>query len=543
MYKYCPLAEVRSYDKTVLKAMALTDKFGKFSEVFTLGISKVDGLVVSRLFAACQVEVQRLGNGELGTEENKIAAGKLLEKVIIETQQNSYATERSQAMRSRNELLKALTMFTADGMKIVSRMYDAYGELDAAKKSKDAARIKKAEKQLVKSVAVATNIAVYMTAIAWAFGFIYDREEDEDETGWDKMLRLVTSTFGNFIGALPIISDLYDYILNGFEIESVTFDTVNNIFASVNNISKDTVSIVTGNGSRSIEDINRDLRTLLYGIGQATGIPFRNVYNLARGIIGNASSTAGYYIDSKFYETNLATDLDEALKRGDNSKANYIMGLLYGERVNKEVSNAQRDEIVRLSKLDYKVLPKDLPDKIKRDGKEYELTASQKNMLSTEYSKVVTQIDKLISSSFYKSLSNKDRAYMIDYYHDKYYEMAVNKVLGITDEKTVVYDAIGFETYARFSFATKGIESDKDKNGNTISGSKKAKVIDAINKTKVAEENRLLYLASIGYKLTDAEVSKLVKYLNSLKLSASEKKQLAEMCGLEYKNGKITAKN
>ena len=539
LYKYCPLAEVRSYDKTVLKAMTLTDKFGKFSEMFTAGISKVDSLVVSRLFAACQVEAQKLGHGELGTEENKIAAGKLLEKVIIETQQNSYATERSQAMRSKNELLKAITMFTADGMKIVSRMYDAFGELQAAKDSKDTARIKKARKQFAKSVAVAVNIAVYMTAIAWAFGWIYDREEEEDETGWDKMLHLTLDVTGNFISALPVVSELYDYMVNGFEVEGVAFDTFNNLLNGINNIRKDLESIVTQSGERTIEDINRDLRTLLYGVGQATGLPFRNVYNLARGIIGNTSSKAGYYLDSKFYKTNLSSDLDDALTRGDNSKANYILGLLYGERVNKDVSNAQREEIIRLAKLDYNVLPKDLPDKIKRDGKEYVLTATQKDKLSEEYAKVVAQIDNLISSNFYLSLSNKDKAYMIDYYHDKYYEMAVNKALGFTDAKAPLYNAIGFRTYARLAYTTKGIESDKDKNGNTITGSKKEKVIAAVAKTGITEEKRLLYIASLGYKLTESEQKKLIKYLNSLGVGASTKKKLAELCGYEYKNGKI----
>ena len=543
LYKYCPLAEVRSYDKTVLKAMTLTDKFGKFSEMFTAGISKVDSLVVSRLFAACQVEAQKQGKGELGTEENKIAAGKLLEKVIIETQQNSYATERSQAMRSKNEFLKAITMFTADGMKIVSRMHESFGELQVAKKSGDDAKIKKAKKKFAKSVAVAVNIAIYMSAIAWAFGLIYDREEEEDETGWDKMLHLTLDVTGNFISALPGVSELYDYCVNGFEVEGVAFDTFNNLLSGINNIRKDLESIVTQSGERTIEDINRDLRTLLYGVGQATGLPFRNVYNLARGIIGNTSSKAGYYLDSKFYKTNLATDLEEALARGNNSKANYILGLLYGERVNKEVSNAQRDEVVRLSKLGYKVLPKDIPDKIKRDGKEYNLTASQKDAISTEYSKVVAQIDKLISSSFYKSLTNKDRAYMIDYYHDKYYEMAVNKALGITDKNTAIYNAIGFRTYARLAYTTKDITSDKDKNGNTIAGSKKEKVIVAVGKTGITEEKRLLYIASLGYKLTDAEQTKLIKYLNSLSVSSSTKKNLAEMCGFEYKNGKIYAKD
>jgi hypothetical protein len=538
---YCPLAAVRNYDAAVIKAMSVSDKVGKVSKALTWGIGKVDRLVVRRLFAACQVEVQKRGQGEIGTEQNKIAAGKLLEQVIIETQQNSYATERSQAMRSNNEVLKSMTMFTADGMKVISRMYDAFGELRTAKKSGDKVKIKKARKKLAKSVSVAVNIAVYMTAIACLFNWIYDRDDEEEDE--EKLLSLTMDTIGNFINALPILSDLYDFCVDGFEVESPIMDTINNIFSGINNIRKDAVSIVKRDGKRSMQDINRDLRTMLYGIGQATGIPFRNAYNLARGFIGNFTKTGGYKLDAKFYETSLASDLEDAIEKGDNYKASYVMSLIYDERVDKSVSQKQIDEIVRLSKLDYKVLPKTIPDEVKRNGKTYTLTASQKDSISSEYSAVTKAIDDLISSSFYRGLSNEDKAYMIDYYHDKYYDMAVNKTLKFTNKDKILSDILGFGKYAELNFTIKDIETDKDKNGNTISGSKKEKVIKAINKTSMSTEKKLLYIASLGYSLTEKEEKKLIKYLNSLKIGTSTKKKLAELCGFEYKNGKIISKS
>lgn len=538
---YCPLAAVRNYDAAVIKAMSVSDKVGKVSKALTWGIGKVDRLVVRRLFAACQVEAEKRGSGKIGTEENKIAAGKLLEQVIIETQQNSYATERSQAMRSKNEFLKAVTMFTADGMKIVSRMHEAYGEMRAAKKSGDTVKLKKARRKFARSVAVAVNIAVYMTAIACLFNWIYDRDDEEEDE--NKMLSLTMDTIGNFISALPIISDLYDFMVDGFEVESPMMDTVNNIFSGINNIRKDAVSIMKRDGERSIQDINRDLRTMLYGVGQATGIPFRNAYNLARGIVGNFTRTGGYKLDAKFYETSLASDFEDAIEKGDNYKASYVMSLIYDDRLDKTVSQSQINEIVRLSKLDYSVLPKTIPDEVKRNGKTYVLTATQKDTISSEYAKVTGEIDKLINSSFYRKLSNKDKAYMIDYYHDQYYTRAVNKALKFTNKDTIISDIVGFSKYAELKFLTKDIESDKDENGKTISGSKKEKVIEALKKTSLSEEKRLLYIASLGYSLTDAEKTKLVKYLNSLKLSNSTKEKLADMCGLGYKNGKITAKS
>jgi hypothetical protein len=386
-----------------------------------------------------------------------------------------------------------------------------------------------------------------MSSIAVLFNWIYDRDEDEDE---NKLLSFTLDTVGNFIGALPFISDLYDYCVNGFEVESVAFDTVNNIFASINNMRKDLVSIVSGDGERSIQDINRDLRTALYGVGQATGLPFRNIYNLARGIIGNFSSSAGYKLDSKFYETSLAGDLEKAIESGDNSKISYIMALIYDERVSESVSESQIDEIVRLLKLEYeassddyslsqKILPKDIPNNVKRNGVEYVLTAEQKDAFLEEYSKVIDKIDNLISSSFYLSGDDDRKVYLIDYYHDKYYDMAINKVLGITDSQKAVYNLVGFEKYAEYAYSIKDIKSDKDKNGNTINGSKKEKVIKKINSLRISSEKKLLLIAYSGYKLDEADKNKLLKYLNRSALTSSEKKELANKLGFELKYGKF----
>ena len=535
--KYCPIAAVRSYDKTALKAMSVTDKLDKTTEKFTSMISVVDSLVIRKLFGSCQVEAQKRGLGELGTEENKIAAGKILEQVIIDTQQNSYATERSQAMRSKSEILKSLTMFTADGMKIISRIHEAVGEFRVAKASGDASKIKAARKKVARSFATSIAIAVYMAAIASAFNWILAKDEDEDE---NKLLAFGLDVLGNTISALPIISEFYEMLVNGFEVESVVFDTVNNVAKGVSNVTKDMHNLVFNPEKVTPEQLNRDLRTLLYGVGQMSGIPVRNVYNLGRGILDKFSSKATYYLDSKFYETSLKSDLEKAIEENDSSKADYIISLLYDERIETDVSKAQREEILRLTKKEYNVLPKSIPDEIKRDNRTYTLTSDQKDIIINEYSKVNTAIDKLITTSFYSARTDKDKAYLIDYYHDKYYEIAVNKALGLPNDKVSLYNAIGFSTYAQFAYVTRGIESDKDKDGNAISGSKKEKVIKAVNKTKATEGKRLLYIASLGYKLSDEDEKKLCKYLNSLSVKASSKKKLAEICGLTYKNGKIS---
>ena len=111
---------------------------------------------------------------------------------------------------------------------------------------------------------------------------------------------------------------------------------------------------------------------------------------------------------------------------------------------------------------------------------------------------------------------------------------------------------LAYDDYYVYYFGTKGIQSDKDKNGNTISGSKKKKVLQVIDTLKVSTEQKLMILAANGYNLgnndikgvsKEAAYGKLLKYiLNSKNLTKAEKEALAKMCGFTVRNGKIIRK-
>lgn len=103
---------------------------------------------------------------------------------------------------------------------------------------------------------------------------------------------------------------------------------------------------------------------------------------------------------------------------------------------------------------------------------------------------------------------------------------------------------ISYDNFYKYYFGIKDIESDKDKEGNTISGSKKKKVIEKIEDLSISDENKLLLIAYSGYTIdSEKDREKLLKYLNRLTLSTDNKKKLADMCGFQYKNGKIVYEN
>ena len=228
---YCPLAKLRAQDNTAAMAQGVLDKVGKVSNALMAPIGKMDRFVIRRLFGACQVQVQKNGGAKIGTEANKVEAGKLLKRVILETQQNSLATERSAAMRSGNEIMRTLTMFSADSMKVIGRVIDSVGELstlraklrvetDTTRQAALRTQIKTARKKVFKSITALATSALFMAAVAQLFNWLYNKDRDDDETAAEQVL---VDFMGNLLGGLPLIRDFYSRLVEGYSIDNYAY--------------------------------------------------------------------------------------------------------------------------------------------------------------------------------------------------------------------------------------------------------------------------------------------------------------------------------
>ena len=122
----------------------------------------------------------------------------------------------------------------------------------------------------------------------------------------------------------------------------------------------------------------------------------------------------------------------------------------------------------------------------------------------------------------------------LEVYNTKVYEKSV-----LLNEAGVPYDV-----FYNYYFTTRGIKSDVDKRTQTvISGSKKKKFIEAINKIDTTDVIKTLLIAISGYSIDDeGDRTKLLQYLNRLKISKEQKIELADLCGYVYKYGRITSK-
>ena len=571
--EYCPLAELRSYDNTAAMAQGVLDKqgkarskagramgkVGKFSNLLMQPIGMMDRFVVCRIFGACQAQAEKNGGAKVGTESNKIEAGKLLRKVILETQQNSIATERSAAMRSGNEILRTVTMFTSDSMKVVGRVIDAFGEIsvlhskikaatDPDVKAELKARLKVAKRNASKATTALVLTAVFMAGIAQLFRWLYDKEQKEDETVAQTM---IVDAVGNLFGGLPLIKDVYAHIFEGYSFDNYTYSSINDLFDSAINLF-DTAGSIIG-GEATSQDVARGIKNLSYSIGQMTGLPVRNVYNVFYGLTKRFSPETAYKIDSAFYAKNYQKDLYKAIEEEDAEMASFILSLLYNERMGVDMSEAVHNELYSLSAKGYKVLPKSAPKSITVEGAEYELSEAQQAAVRGSYSASQASLEKLFTKGKYKKLSEEMKAEAVNYVYEFHYNMALEDALGIDRGNAVLISSvIGAENLAMLHVATKGLTSDTDKLGNAISGSKRKKVVAAINQLDISSEQKLLLICAKGYALKDgdlrglsAERAKklLLRYILRMgKLNKQQKAELAALCGFEVRNGRIMLK-
>lgn len=555
--RYCPLAKLRNHDNTVARAQGLIERVNKVSGWFMQPIGKVDRYVVERLFGACQVQIQKDGGAKVGTEENKVAAGKLLHKVILETQQNAFATEKSAAMRSGNEILRTMTMFSSDGMKVIGRVIDAVGEVSVLKsrlkqqaltseeRSTYEASLKAAHRKARKSVGALIASSAYMVMVAQLFRWLYAKEEEDE----NRALSLLGDFVGNLFGGLPGLRDVVSFFTDGYEIDNYAYSALNDLLSSASGVFGAAADLISGEAS--MQEIAAGIKRMVYAAGQLFGIPTRNLYNIVYGLTKRISPETAYKIDMTFYEKNFQSDLAEAIEKGDADMVAMLMGLLYGERFSEEVPKAVHNELAVLAAGGHKVTPKVVPSKITVDSVEITLTDEERDTVREIYSETIPALEMLFSSDSYRDMSEEEKAAAIGYVYDTYYAKGIEETLGVDRMTNLqrVADVIGADQLALFYVTTRDLESDVDRNGNAISGSKRKKVVAAVSKLSLSMPQKYLLLSLRGYRIQDGDFrgvtaerarNALLKYILTMKgKTQGEKAAIAEACGFTVRNGKI----
>ena len=229
---------------------------------------------------------------------------------------------------------------------------------------------------------------------------------------------------------------------------------------------------------------------------------------------------------------------------------------------------------------DSDIIPSYLPQYLKYNNNNYEMTREQYNDYKKVYGEAFTQnIKELMNTSDYKNASDDEKSEMIEgimkYSKDKakdtyltlqgedyrktnkkgkksYYES--DKVDSLTDNNFSIADyyiykantpnivygdadtirnrlnlintfGIDKQVFSDYMTEIGSIEADKDANGKTISGSKKMKIFNYINSLDLTKEQKIMLMKKM-YKSFDYYDNQLYGTINNSGLTSAEKQSL-----------------
>ena len=440
------VAAERMGEATVVKALSNTEKISKIGEKTMWGISKMDRLVNEGLFAMCQHEVAAKDPKKpIGSEENLVEAGKLVSEVILKVQDSSDISTKSQAARSSNEIIKAFTMFQSAGLKMFSRIFENVGfvmnykHMSAEDQAKYGGQYKKAQKQLARSVGSAAAVAVLTAIIVQMFKFLYDKDrEDKDGNEITVAEDLATDAATELVGFVPVVGDVVDYFVNGYEMSNFFEDTANDTLKAFSQTFALMGKVASG---EVIEDweVGSMLRKVSRAAGSLTGIPVRNVENVLSGLTRRFFPEAGYTYDTLFYRANYSEDINKALKEGDTELAGHILELMIkrGKTGGKSYSDETIEALVELHNAGYDVFPKS-PDYEKLDRKGLE-------QFETVYQEADAAVEKLVKSEAFKAMAqygtdeSSPQASAIKTLYSGFFDLAEHDVLNEELSRSAAY--------------------------------------------------------------------------------------------------------
>lgn len=271
-------------------------------------------------------------------------------------------------------------------------------------------------------------------------------------------------------------------------------------------------------------------RKLAFSSATALGLPLKNLYKMAYGGINIFSPSTAYKIDDTFYKQPYSKDLAKAIAKGDDDMISTITELMLQEKSGGNFSDGTREEINRLvNKLgETSFLPKSINQTFSFNKEQYTLTSKEFKQAKADYKKANQKIDDLIAKRGYKTATDEEKAAMIKFVYDYYYEQTIVEAIGADKSKTLLFaSGIKLEDMAIIVGTAKVIEADKDRNGNAIAGSKKKKIVAMLERQRLTADQKYLMLAYLGYS-TDME--RVERYVNRLRLTRDEKKALLEEC-------------
>lgn len=465
-------------------------------------ISKTDKIPLKLGWKAIQLEAQSKGI----TDVNEIV--KMFEEATYKTQATYDALSNGSAVRINNEISKSIFMFSAENRKTLSRFFHSIYGLSVDVKSK------KAWKEFAGSTTSMIASAAVVAAITqFLRGLKGDNEEEEVMEGY---LKEFTT---NMVGVFPIISNLYNSLVNGYDLQLTGFSQITDLL----DLPQYCETLMST--SATDDDKKHAIIQISQRLAHAIGIPFRNIYNDIMYIAG-ATDTAFktnivMELRNLYYNTNqstMSTLMKTYAKRGDENKLKAMVGARFEKFVAGEISEDASKEIARLYMGGHiTTMPSSINGEMTYNGQTYTLTKAQMTNAKDVYSLANDLLSDMIGSSDYANLTDEEKAKAIKKLYSTYYELAKSSVIDNyeTSKLTQIANYFDISTYVVALSKISNIEQ-------TEKLSRKTAVMQYINKLKLNKNQKYLLLLLAGYSVSEENVESLLKYLKTNGMSSKE---------------------
>ncbi len=527
MDRYSSVTKGRYYDRGAIKSQTVQDEVRGLISVTGKGIEATERFMLSKVWNACKSQTAEQLGLAIDSDENCRAAAKLFDKVVIETQSQYVASMKSAMGRSKNQLVRGLTMFKSDGAAMFSSSFDAIRRFmdlrDRAKAGQDVGKeLAVAKKRAGRAVASVASVCVAVSIITQAMRYAFNNDDEEEET---PAKNIAMNTMNSAMGMFPLIGDVYSVFAEGYDISNMTLDALNDGINGVRGM----VSLF-GDKNATQADVARATRKALYGVGHMAGVPVRNLTNLTTGVIRRISKPAMYGYDSIFSGEKYSEDLQRAVKRGDDKMAEAITKVMFRRKKTGAYNQETLDEVLRLYKAGYdkKVMPGGIPDG---------LTRAQRKTFLNVYGKSDADVQKLIESDAYKAFDDEQKASAINSLYRSWRAYAEYQAIGETDDKSALLSEImGADKFGKARAYLSGLKAKE--NAETPKDGWRSTIQKGLKGMGLTSDEQALMLYAAGYHST-SDLSAFLRVLNARNLTKEQLALFAAIFKLDVKNGKL----
>lgn len=541
--EYGGYAKVRVHERAAMRAKGFEGKLGRINGWTTKPIQMADNLMMRQFMSCCESQIEEQLGHKVSTREEMDLVCDLFEKTVRETQSGDMISEKSALQRHSSDVLRTLAIFKSDAIKMISNIKKNIYKIIAAKKflkanpnsERGKIALKEAKKRLRRSITGMTVSNAIYVGIALLFSLLL-RKRDEEGKKWgaeDYGKAFGMGMLESFVGMYPLIGDIFNKATSGYDIEQFSYSMINDLVDGSVGVFKLVENAIKGEEITKTDGM-KALRNVFYSVSEFFGVPSKNMFKYSKMIVGWFNEGALYKYNSLFYPAK-KSELNAAIEEKNDRLSESIFGVMLTERGFGDMSETAQKKLLELYKAVYKdgisVIPSNVPNKVTwkdSNGTEQEkdLKAADKVVYRANNAKAAKDIEKLLKSGEFSSLSKKEQADTVKKVYSYYNALSKAKVTEKEEinSQMLLASLLSVEDMAILSVKNASLVADKYANGKIIPDSKKKKLLKLLNSFGLTFAEKELVRVILGYSPSNPKTIK--QTIRHSSLTSEEKANL-----------------